>query len=539
VTPISLVSLLWLSHSIPPLFALLYRTVLSLLLLLSFLSFLFPFFLLSFLAFVDCLPLLVVAIACVFNCYRASPSSTPPFFPDNPTAATPMTTMTTVTPQTPGHKRSATAIIRSFVSPHKSPSKSPQKSPPKFPGNKSSAYFSGSEPSNPLNNYLVTGSMAPPQLPELSLDNSSFLPPLEPPNPPFAQKSGGKMHKRSLSSLSISSFTSRRDKSVPSSPTRGSLEVRGGTVFDLINNFNKVAEQSSAQNTGRFGGQKKPNKARSTIDFSILRRNKKPSIDIKDLSRDKENQRPAPEPTPSTSTGSGFTNDPGSIGGLHLFSLPKDHPHSQSKKPPPVPFKDRSFRITPSSSNTSLQRSLLPAASIEQQPRASFSSSGSSISAQQERASTEELVRKYTPNEYTPSSQRNFFGQYEPNLTRKPVNGSTGSGSSSGKPKQRPKSAYIPPSASLLSGGFSVASPRKGSNELRHSMEKKRLEDGRRSPTGSQTSQGSQSSQGSGKSAKSSHNAGLDLEGIDVAFEALLVSSLVTRFLLLSLTYLK
>lgn len=330
------------------------------------------------------------------------------------------------------------------------------------------------------------------------------------------------MHKRSLSNLSLSSFTSKKEKDHPPSPTRGSLDFRG-SVFDLVKNYNKVAEQGSARDTGRSGGQKKPNKARSTVDFSILRMHKKSSADIRGPSRDKENQRPVSDLPLDPPTNSNFVTEPGALPSS-LFSLPQDHLHSGNKRPS-VPFKDNSPRITPHSSKSSLRPSLLPPLPIKQS-RNSFSSSGSSSSSfsAEELADTEALVKKYTPTEYTSSSQRNFFGQYEPNLTRKPVQGSFGTGSGNGKPKQRPKSAYVPPSASLLSGGFSVASPRKTSYELRRSMEKKQSEEA------SRPAAGNPSGQNSGRSSKTTGNrgAGLDLEGIDVAFEALLVCFLVS-----------
>lgn len=407
----------------------------------------------------------------------------------------------TAPPHTPSHKRSATAIFKSIVSPHKSSHK------------KTASQSLG--PSNPLNTYM-TSSRAPPQLPPL--DSSTFLPPLDPPQAPFAQQA---RHKRSLSSLSIASFTSRKE--VPGSPTRsirGSMDIRGA-VLDILH-----GDQNSVKH------EKKPNKTRSTIDFSILRqkghKGKKSMHDLKSLFRDKENQRPTPEITPSSSAGSGFATEPSSINGgatglpgLPLFTLPQNHPHAQGMR-----FgnsKTNTPRITPQPSNSSLQRSLLPALPLATAPRSSGSSGSSANSSssasvkqestEQQRTNTEDLVKKYTPMEYTPSSQRNFFQQYEqPMLLPKPI--------SSVSSKQRPKSSYIPHSASGASTGFSVASPRRTSIELRQSWENRRSEvsgngsAGKRSPTGSE---------GSGKSEKSGSGAGLDLAGIDIAFEALLV----------------
>lgn len=360
---------------------------------------------------------------------------------------------------------------------------------------------------------MVAGSRVP-QLPPL--DSSTFLPPLDPPQAPFAQQA---RHKRSLSSLSIASFTSRKE--VPGSPTRSirdSLDIRG-TMLDLLH-----GDQNSVKN------EKKPNKTRSTIDFSILRqkghKGKKSMHDLKALFRDKENQRPGPDITPSSSAGSGIVAESSSVAGgptglpgLPLFALPQNHPHAQGMRL--GNSKTNTPRITPQSSNASLQRSLLPALPVAAATRSSGSSANSAssqsikrTSTDQQRVNADELVRRYTPAEYTPSSQRNFFQQYEPMLVAKPT--------SSVSSKQRPKSSYIPHSASGAPTGFSVASPRRTSYELKQDWEKRQSaisndgSAGKRSPTGSE---------GSGNSGKSV-GAGLDLAGIDIAFEALLVGYL-------------
>lgn len=408
-------------------------------------------------------------------------------------AMAPVLTMT-APPHTPSHKRSATSIFKSIVSPHKSSHK------------KAASQSLG--PANPLNTYMVANSRIPPQLPPL--DSLTFLPPLDPPQAPFAQQA---RHKRSLSSLSISSFTSKKE--VPRSPTRSirnSMDIKG-TMFDIL-----LGDQNSVK------AEKKPSKTRSTIDFSILRqkghKGKKSMHDLKTLFRDKENQRPAPDVNINSSAGSVELNSTsgGSTGlpGLPLFTLPRNHPHAQGTRS--GNSKTNTPRITPQSSNHSLQRSLLPALPVAAvlQPTGSFASSNLSSSIKrvgtEPRVNTEELVRKYTPAEYTPSSQRNFFKQHEqPMLIPKP-----GSSSSS---KQRPKSSYIPHSASGASTGLSVASPRRTSYELRQSWEKRRSEV---SNDGSTDKGSPATSEGSGKSNRSG-GAGLDLAGIDIAFEALLV----------------
>lgn len=401
-------------------------------------------------------------------------------------------------PHTPNHKRSATSIFKSIVSPHKS---SQKKTPSQSLGL-----------ANPLNSYMVANSRVPSQLPPL--DSSTLLPPLDPPQAPFAQQA---RHKRSLSSLSISSFTSKKE--VPRSPTRSirnSMDIRG-TMFDIL-----LGDQNSAK------AEKKPSKTRSTIDFSILRqkghKGKKSMHDLKTLFRDKENQRPTPDINPSTSASSGVVNSTNGTGlpGLPLFTLPQNHPHAQGTRS--GNSKTNTSRIAPQPSNNTLHRNLLPALPLATVLRPAGSSAGSTLSSSIKRVSTEhgvsteELVRKYTPAEYTPSSQRNFFQQHEqPMLV--PKHGSSGSS------RQRPKSSYIPHSASGASTELSAASPRRTSYELQQSSEKRRS----MVPNDGSTGKGSPAaSEDSGKSDRS--GAGLDLAGIDIAFEALLVCNLITIY---------
>lgn len=414
-------------------------------------------------------------------------------------AMAPVSTMTAPPPHTPSHKRSATSIFKSIVSPHKSSHK------------KTASQSLGL--ANPLNTYMVANSRIP-QLPPL--DSSTFLPPLDPPQAPFAQQA---RHKRSLSSLTISSFTSKKE--VPRSPTRStrdSLDFRG-TMFDIL-----LGDQNSVKS------EKKPSKTRSTIDFSILRqkghKGKKSMHDLKTLFRDKENQRPTPDANPSVSANSGLLNSTG-LPGLPLFTLPQNHPHAQGTRS--GHSKTNTPRITPQSSSSSLQRGLLPALPLAPvlQPTGSFV--GSTLPSSIKRVNTEhgvsaeELARKYTPAEYTPSSQRNFLQKHEqPMLV--PKSGPSGSS------RQRPKSSYIPHSASGASTGFSVASPRRTSYELRQSWEKRRPEVSNDTSNDTSISKGSPTaSEDSGKSDRSG-GAGLDLAGIDIAFEALLVCALITEY---------
>jgi hypothetical protein len=125
-----------------------------------------------------------------------------------------------------------------------------------------------------------------------------------------------------------------------------------------------------------------------------------------------------------------------------------------------------------------------------------------------QKAEAKELVKRYTPTEYSPASQRNFY--VEPSLA-KPLDSQDSSKNSS---TARPKSEYLPVPRPYDSGS---SSPRKSfeerkSQERPQATQQTRLsQDNKPSPTGSQAS------------AKSNASAGLDLAGIDTAFEALLV----------------
>ncbi|KAL7274476.1 hypothetical protein RUND412_002622 [Rhizina undulata] len=460
-----------------------------------------------------------------------------------------MAPSSTATPHTPGHRRSATAILRSMV-PHRSHKKTASQTQPPPP-----------PPSNPLNTYEPNRPSLP-QLPPLAPSSAIVLPPLEPPVPPFAQgaDSPRRMHKKSLSSMSIGSLASKASKrnsfTAPPSPSRtnrGSMDIDLSSIFDIVRhttrgssstNANSNGESSSPQKSSFGRGEKKPGKSKSSLDFGILRQKpkdkKNPSPDsslaegnVKSILKDKENQRPKTGGfglTPSSSAGSGFIIEPGTIPtykshgshGSHgsngfsaLYVLPQNHPHSQqrsSQQGRPRPKSAFVPGVTPQGSNSSLY-----------QPRTSTSSNSSSSFRSKQQGSpakaAEELMKKYTPTEYDPAKQRQFLA--EPTLVPKATTGtgSTGSSGSSGN-KQRPKSAFLPSSASVHSGGFSVASPRRTSHELRKSTDKGSSEDSKNaSPTGSQ---GSETSGMSGISANSNRSAGLDLEGIDVAFEALL-----------------
>lgn len=384
-------------------------------------------------------------------------------------------------------------------------------------GHKKAASVSQDEgaASNPLNTYMFNGNAAP-QLPAID-PSLLLLPPLdlEPPSAPFAREDRKKrMHKKSLSSMSLSSMMSwKEDKdrdrdrdrdmspSMPASPSRGSFDL-SGALRDLMTPNRTYTDAPSPQKPTHS---KKPSKSKSAIDISILRRKQDKKEVVQPFAKDnKENRQPREPLTPLS---------PRSIHGLvsrdaidqrgrpppeqPSFAPPKFHP-SGSGKP----------RLAPHNSESSIHP-ITP-------PRTSISSEERYMSSR--RRETEELMKRYTPVEYTPKSQRNFGAggsMAEPRLVKPSERDSHREKDSSKgwEPKPRPKSAYFP---SATSNRFSISAPRK-SHEHR-STEEKRLPD---PPKMAQVSPaGSHSSKGSGK-----QSAGLDLEGIDTAFEELLVST--------------
>ena len=403
-----------------------------------------------------------------------------------------VTPATPVAPYNQGHKRSKTAILKAIVSPHK--------------GHRKSASVSHDDglDSHPLNSYVFNRN-EPPQLPPIDT-SVPLLPPLdlEPPSAPFAREDRQKrLHKKSLSSISLSSLMSRRDNSppsVPASPSRGSFDI-SGALRDLMGQTRGSLDSPPAPQKPTHS--KKMSKSRSAIDISLLRRGndrKEPKSPVKD---NKENRQPLREPLAPLSPRSFFAREalPGVSSPAEELFAPPPKIYSSSRSRP---------RITPNGSDSSVN--------LMGQPRSSTSSDDRSRSSRRREA--EALMKRYTPTEHNPNSQRNFFGRHEPALLKpSDRDRAVRDGSRSRESRPRPKSEFVPSSSSSNRAGFSIASPRK-SYEIRR-PEPKNLPDLPREPKPSSPA-GSHSSKGSNRPAPA---AGLDLAGIDAAFEALLVSA--------------
>ncbi|KAI5821442.1 armadillo-type protein [Pyronema omphalodes] len=321
---------------------------------------------------------------------------------------------------------------------------------------------------------------------------------------PFATEDRRKrLHKKSLSSISLSSMISKKDEPSPSAPgsPRGSFDISGALRDLMLPNRNNAERAPSPQKPNH---QKKPSKSKSAIDISILRK-KATSEDKKEKGvKDQKENKPREPLVPLS---------PRSIHGLFTRSQnhPVDLPAEDLFAPPKIYTRSPRPGLTPQGSDSSI--------SIVGQPARKSTSSEDRMSAPR-RAETEELMKRYTPTDYTPANQRNF--NYEPALLKPagrddagiPLSREgSGDGSKTREKKPRPKSEFF--SSTSNRGAFSILSPRK-SYEMRRPEANPSADapkEAKTSPTHSFSSKES-----------SKVSAGLDLAGIDTAFEELLVS---------------
>jgi hypothetical protein len=407
-------------------------------------------------------------------------------------SATSAATVSATAPHTQGHKRSKTAILKSIVAPHRAHRKS-----------QSTVQDNHAPISHSLDDYMVECS-TPPTLAQ-QLDNPALLPPLdlEPPMAPFATEDRRKrLHKKSLSSISLSSMISKKDEPSPSAPgsPRGSFDISGALRDLMLPNRNNAERAPSPQKPDH---QKKPSKSKSAIDISILRK-KATSEDKKEKGAKDQKENRYREPLVPLS--------PRSIHGLFTRSQnhPVDLPAEDLFAPPKIYARSPRPGLTPQGSDSSI--------SMVGQPARKSTSSEDRTSGSR-RAETEELMKRYTPTDYTPANQRNF--NYEPALL-KPVGRddmsipmsreASGDGSKTREKKPRPKSEFF--SSTSNRGAFSILSPRK-------SYEMRRPEANPPADTPKEAKTSPTHSFSSKESSKVS--AGLDLAGIDTAFEELLV----------------
>lgn len=446
-----------------------------------------------------------------------------------------LTTTVAEPTQTSPAKRSTTSFLKSFVTPRRS-----------------------------RNSTQISTAPVLKQTPYLELRNDTFnnpLEPLAPPRPPFFDSySRGKPTEKSKTAVGSSGKGLRRKSLSAASLVVGSPE--------------REVTRASHRHSGIFGlssrgndedlEPKKPSKARSAIDFSILKgvvRDRSPTKD-KEKSSEHYSSRP-----PSSGSNHGLRL----FGGRSKVETNKENhaPHGStaaaprhvhpSPSPLPVPLPTRTSKPLPavpsngndrqspaSTNNLSpvIPQSLFtprerPKSYLQQQrtsqysaqePRHAPSSRGSNSSTAEipqpsPRQSNEyyrppttpktngETIALYTPTAYTPSSQRNFHGQgYDIAL------------------KTRPKSAYYAPAPGpgftgdgIGIGGRRVSNSR-GSWD--NTDERKAAGSSSGDSLKSEASKGSKGSQGSKGSKGSSECDKMD---VDQAFEALMVK--LRRFL--------
>ncbi|KAI5809047.1 armadillo-type protein [Peziza echinospora] len=394
-------------------------------------------------------------------------------------------------------KRSAASYLKSFVTPRTS---------------RKSAILTNTVPANK-------------QSPYLEIRQDTFVPldePLAPPRPPFFDSvskgkpvkdsknlfgtSGKGLHRKSIS---ISSFGGG------SPPTNEKPEAsnRHSGIFSL-----------SRGNGGAKEPEKKPNKARSTIDFSILKskvRDASPAgrkgsgsdtssrpqssssnyglrfgrFGGKKPEMNKENQAPvtapaAPPPSPITKVvtpGWGSpAQGPSPILPQSYFMTPRERPASYLQQQRSSQYTPVEARYAPASRGSD---------NAQQSPRQSLDQHRAPTALR----SSGDAIALYTPNAYTPSSQRNFGCDVAL--------------------KMRPKSAYYAPApGSGFGAGDGV-----GIGGRRVSGGRGSWDTSSRVSTGDRSSRTTGSSSGdSVKSAISKSGSDGDKLDIDKAFEALL-----------------
>lgn len=428
-------------------------------------------------------------------------------------------------------KRSTTSLLKAFVTPRKSRASTHE------------INFANTAPALKQPTYL-----------ELRSDAFAPLEPLVPPNPPFYESysrlrvagksdnnssvNGKALHRKSISITSFGGVSPERE--VLKKPHRhsGVFSLPVGTSDDLDD--------------------KKPSKARSTIDFSILKgvvRDRSPSKP-RPSSKDKEKPSEVYHRPPSSQSNYGrkllgvktkvetnkenqAPNPTGNIakhrttGPLPPSSSDRSSnplpaiPHNKSGGQSSSPLKNQALATTPQSLFAPREQ---PKSYLQQQRTSHYTSqdhhhhppssrgSNSSDLKPSPRQSVDHseqslapktpsgAIASYTPRPYTPSSRRNFQGQGHDIAL-----------------KTRPKSAYYAPAPGA---GFVGDGSRTDKASSRGSWDGSGFSSDERKNTGSSSGDSTRSevSKGSRSSKGSNGSSECHKMDIDQAFEALMVS---------------
>ena len=430
-------------------------------------------------------------------------------------------------------KRSTTSILRAFVTPRKSRASTHE------------INFANTAPALKQPTYL-----------ELRSDAFAPLEPLVPPNPPFYE---------SYSRLRLAGKSDNNSSVNGKGLHRKSISI---TSFGGVSPEKEVVKKQHRHSgifnlpigTSEDPDDKKPNKARSTIDFSILKgvvRDRSPSKQ-RPLSKDKE--KPSEVYHRPTSSQSNYgrrllgaktkvetnkenraPNPTGNIAKHRATGPPPPSPPERAPNPSPaIPFSRNGGQFPPSGKNQSLvtPQSLFtprepPKSYLQQQrtshytsqdhhhhhhPPPSRGSNSSDSTKPSPRQSVDhngqspapktasEAVASYTPRPYTPSSRKNLQGQGH-NIAL----------------KTRPKSSYYAPAPEA---GFVGDRSKTGKTSSRGSWDSSGLSSDEIKNTGSSSGDSTRSevSQGSRSSNGSNGSSEYRKMDIDQAFEALMVS---------------
>jgi hypothetical protein len=166
------------------------------------------------------------------------------------------------------------------------------------------------------------------------------------------------------------------------------------------------------------------------------------SVSLRSMGRDKDREKDSRTREPSRTRGEDMARSPkktkSSTNLAGLFGKSKQPKEGKEAKQAQTPAKDKENSTPPSSSNAFEAPQTPIWAQFSSQPLQEITTT-SKVPLNDRRRSVEEEIALYTPAEYSPSKQRNFFDYGQPALQKKsPV-------------KERPKSVFQPTTTSSSS----------------------------------------------------------------------------------------
>jgi hypothetical protein len=172
-------------------------------------------------------------------------------------------------------------------------------------------------------------------------------------------------------------------------------------------------------------------KTLSTVSLRSLGRDKE-----RDMSKDSRSREPSRTRGEDMARSPKKTKSSTNLAGL--FGKGKQNKEVKSIKQTPTPGRDKENTTPPNSSNAAEPLHVPIWAQFSSQPLQEITTT-SKVPLNDRRRSVEEEIALYTPADYSPSKQRNFFEYGQPSLQKKvPV-------------KERPKSVFLPTTTSSTS----------------------------------------------------------------------------------------